>query len=54
MPVGEWVRGRDGKRLADVWQGSPRAHLGAMVAGFPNLFCCSARTRASGTARWST
>ena len=38
MPVGEWVRGRGGQRLADAWQGSPRAHLGATVAGFPNLF----------------
>src|SRR5215212_8555207 len=38
MPIGEWVRGRDGTRLVDAWQGSPRAHLGSMVAGFPNLF----------------
>jgi cation diffusion facilitator CzcD-associated flavoprotein CzcO len=38
MPIGDWVRGRDGKRLADAWEGSPRAHLGCTVAGFPNLF----------------
>jgi cation diffusion facilitator CzcD-associated flavoprotein CzcO len=38
MPVGEWVRGRDGTRLVDAWKGSPRAHLGCTVAGFPNLF----------------
>ncbi len=38
MPIGEWVRGRGGQRLADAWQGSPRAHLGATIAGFPNLF----------------
>jgi cation diffusion facilitator CzcD-associated flavoprotein CzcO len=38
MPIGEWVRGRDGKRLVDAWEGSPRAHLGCTVAGFPNLF----------------
>jgi cation diffusion facilitator CzcD-associated flavoprotein CzcO len=38
MPVGEWVRGRGGKRLVDAWEGSPRAHLGCTVAGFPNLF----------------
>jgi cation diffusion facilitator CzcD-associated flavoprotein CzcO len=37
-PVGEWVRGRDGLRLADAWAGSPHAHLGCTVAGFPNLF----------------
>jgi cation diffusion facilitator CzcD-associated flavoprotein CzcO len=38
MPLGDWVRGREGKRLADVWRGSPRAHLGSTIAGFPNLF----------------
>jgi cyclohexanone monooxygenase len=32
------VRGDDGRSLADVWQGSPRAYLGTTVAGFPNLF----------------
>jgi cation diffusion facilitator CzcD-associated flavoprotein CzcO len=38
MPVGDWVRGRDGRRLADAWDGSPRAHMGSTIAGFPNLF----------------
>ena len=38
MPVGRMVRGRDGRTLAEVWDGSPRAHLGATVPGFPNLF----------------
>jgi len=38
MPFGELVRGRDGRRLADAWEHSPRAHLGTTVAGFPNLF----------------
>ena len=38
MPIGERVRGRGGRRLADVWQGSPQAHLGTIVHGFPNLF----------------
>jgi cation diffusion facilitator CzcD-associated flavoprotein CzcO len=38
MPVGRMVHGRDGRRLADVWNGSPRAHLGSTVPGFPNLF----------------
>ncbi len=37
-PVGRLVRGRGGKALADVWNGSPRAHLGCTVPGFPNLF----------------
>lgn len=38
MPVGRLVRGRDGRTLAEVWNGSPRAHLGATVPGFPNFF----------------
>jgi cation diffusion facilitator CzcD-associated flavoprotein CzcO len=38
MPVGRLVHGRGGTTLADVWNGSPRAHLGCTVAGFPNLF----------------
>ena len=38
MPVGRMVRGRDGRTLADVWDGSPHAHLGCTVPGFPNLF----------------
>ena len=37
-PVAEIVHGRDGRTLADVWQGSPRAYLGAAVSGFPNMF----------------
>ena len=31
------VRGRDGRLLKDHWLGAPRAHLGLMSAGFPNL-----------------
>ena len=38
MPVGKLVRGRDGRTLADTWNGSPRAHLGVTVPGFPNFF----------------
>ena len=38
MPIGQMVAGRDGRTLADVWDGSPRAHLGCTVPGFPNLF----------------
>lgn len=38
MPVGRLVRGRDGLLLDAAWRGSPRAHLGTAVAGFPNLF----------------
>ena len=38
LPIAERIRGRAGRSLAEVWQGSPRAHLGIGVAGFPNLF----------------
>jgi len=38
LPIAERIAGRDGVRLADRWDGSPRAHLGTTVAGFPNLF----------------
>ena len=38
MPIAGLVRGREGRTLADVWDGSPRAYKGAAVAGFPNLF----------------
>ena len=37
-PVGRRVTGPDGRTLAETWQGSPKAHLGVTVAGFPNLF----------------
>ena len=38
MPVARYVRGRDGRTMHETWGGSPRAHLGATVPGFPNLF----------------
>jgi cation diffusion facilitator CzcD-associated flavoprotein CzcO len=38
MPVGKLVRGPGGKTLEEVWQGSPKAHLGTAIPGFPNLF----------------
>jgi cation diffusion facilitator CzcD-associated flavoprotein CzcO len=38
MPVGEWVEGRGGLKLADAWAGSPKAYLGTATPGFPNLF----------------
>ena len=37
-PISHVVRGRDGRTLAESWAGSPQAHLGLAVAGFPNLF----------------
>src|SRR5215218_7439097 len=38
MPVARYVRGRAGRTLDECWQGSPRAHMGSTVPGFPNLF----------------
>jgi cation diffusion facilitator CzcD-associated flavoprotein CzcO len=38
IPVAEKIIGRDGRSLAEVWEGSPKAYLGTSVAGFPNLF----------------
>jgi cation diffusion facilitator CzcD-associated flavoprotein CzcO len=38
MPVARYVRGRDGRTLEESWEGSPRAHLGSTIPGFPNLF----------------
>ena len=32
------IRGRDGVALKDVWAEGPKAYLGLMIAGFPNLF----------------
>lgn len=35
------VRGRGGERIEKIWEkDGPRAYLGAMVPGFPNLFMC--------------
>jgi cation diffusion facilitator CzcD-associated flavoprotein CzcO len=38
LPVAHRVRGRGGRTLDEVWEGSPRAYLATTVAGFPNLF----------------
>jgi cation diffusion facilitator CzcD-associated flavoprotein CzcO len=38
MPIADAVRGRDGRTLAEAWDGSPEAYKGAAVSGFPNLF----------------
>jgi len=38
IPAAHRVRGRGGVLLDDLWHGSPRAHLGSSVVGFPNLF----------------
>jgi cation diffusion facilitator CzcD-associated flavoprotein CzcO len=38
QPLAAHVRGRGGLTLEAAWEGSPRAHLGTTVNGFPNLF----------------
>ncbi|HWF36832.1 MAG TPA: NAD(P)/FAD-dependent oxidoreductase [Solirubrobacteraceae bacterium] len=38
VAIAERVRGRDGRTLAEHWDGSLSAHRGTTVAGFPNLF----------------
>ncbi|GAA4254663.1 NAD(P)/FAD-dependent oxidoreductase [Dactylosporangium darangshiense] len=38
LPIAERIRGRDGRSLAERWQGSPQAYRGTTVSGFPNLF----------------
>jgi cation diffusion facilitator CzcD-associated flavoprotein CzcO len=37
-PISHIVTGRTGETLAEAWEGSPKAHLGMSVAGFPNMF----------------
>jgi cation diffusion facilitator CzcD-associated flavoprotein CzcO len=37
-PISYRVTGRTGETLAETWDGSPKAHLGMSVAGFPNFF----------------
>ena len=38
QPLARHIRGSDGRTLAEVWAGSPQAHVGTTVANFPNLF----------------
>jgi cation diffusion facilitator CzcD-associated flavoprotein CzcO len=38
IPIAERIRGRDGRSLAETWNGSPSAYKGSAVAGYPNLF----------------
>ncbi|RTR33946.1 NAD(P)/FAD-dependent oxidoreductase [Robertmurraya yapensis] len=38
LPLAHHIYGREGHSLAQEWNGSPKAYMGTMVAGFPNLF----------------
>ena len=33
------IKGKDGRDLRESWGDDPRAYLGAVVPGYPNLFC---------------
>ncbi len=37
-PIAGHLRGRDGRTLAECWNGTPHAYLGVTVTNFPNLF----------------
>ncbi len=37
-PIADRLRGRDGRTLAECWNGRPRTYLGVTVTNFPNLF----------------
>jgi cation diffusion facilitator CzcD-associated flavoprotein CzcO len=37
-PIAGRLRGREGRPLSEIWQGSPKAYLGTTITGFPNLF----------------
>jgi cation diffusion facilitator CzcD-associated flavoprotein CzcO len=37
-PIAANLRGRDGRTLAECWDGSPRTYLGVTITNFPNLF----------------
>ena len=34
------IHGKDGVELRERWGADPRAYLGIVMPGFPNLFCC--------------
>lgn len=38
IPFAKITRGREGRTLEDTWQGSPKAHLGTTISGYPNFF----------------
>lgn len=38
QPIAPLLHGVDGRSLAQVWAGSPKAYRGTTVSGFPNLF----------------
>lgn len=37
-PMAKYVFGRGGQSLTDAWAGSPKAHVGTTITGFPSFF----------------
>jgi cation diffusion facilitator CzcD-associated flavoprotein CzcO len=38
VPIANRIHGRDGRTLAETWNGSMQAYKGTTIAGYPNLF----------------
>lgn len=38
VPIAKKVRGKSGKTMDDIWQGSPEAYRGTTITDFPNFF----------------
>jgi cation diffusion facilitator CzcD-associated flavoprotein CzcO len=38
VPIAKHVRGKSGKTMNDIWQGSPEAYRGTTITDFPNFF----------------
>lgn len=38
VPIAKKVKGKSGKTMAEIWQGSPEAYLGTTITDFPNFF----------------
>ena len=38
VPIAKHVRGKSGKTMSDIWQGSPEAYRGTTITDFPNFF----------------
>ena len=38
VPIAKHVKGKSGKTMDDIWQGSPEAYRGTTITDFPNFF----------------
>ena len=46
------IRGADGQKLKEKWQGSPTTYLGVMVNGFPNMLMVAGPQSVSGSTNY--